>query len=29
MSRIMEMRDVPPAEVLKISERKMKFFQAN
>jgi len=29
MSRIMEMRDVPPAEVLKISERKMKFFVKN
>lgn len=26
MSRIMEMRDVPPAEVLKVSERKAKFF---
>ena len=29
MSRIMEMRDVPPPEVLKVSERKMKFFQVN
>ena len=26
MSRIIEMRDVPPANVLKISDRKMKFF---
>jgi len=29
MSRIMEMRDVPPAEVLKVSERKGKFFAQN
>ena len=29
MSRIIEMRDVPPPNVLKISERKMKFFQHN
>jgi dual specificity tyrosine-phosphorylation-regulated kinase 2/3/4 len=29
MSRIMEMRDAPPPEVLKISERKMKFFTQN
>ena len=26
MSRIMEMRDVPPSAVLRVSERKMKFF---
>jgi len=25
----MEMRDAPPPEVLKVSERKMKFFMAN
>jgi dual specificity tyrosine-phosphorylation-regulated kinase 2/3/4 len=29
MSRIMEMRDAPNAEVLKMSERKMKFFTQN
>ena len=29
MSRIIEMRDVPPSNVLKVSERKMKFFQHN
>jgi len=29
MSRIMEMRDVPPPEVLKMSERKSKFFNLN
>ena len=27
MSRIIEMRDSPPSSVLKVSERKMKFFQ--